>query len=182
MTAALEETIGRARINAGKLTESALLLEPGHSPQETTSKMTHDQPIAGRHPRWMTYWLTAAGVYNLFWGALVVLMPLAPFHWAAMAPPRYPSIWQCVGMIVGVYGIGYLVAAKNPTRHWPIVIVGLLGKVFGPIGFVLAASRGELPWKAGWTILTNDLLWWIPFALILREAYLRGGSENRGDT
>ena len=39
--------------------------------------------------------------------------------------PRYPQIWQCVGMIVGVYGVGYLVAASDPLRHWPIVLVGM---------------------------------------------------------
>jgi hypothetical protein len=78
-------------------------------------------------------------------------------------------------MIVGVYGVGYTVAAFAPARHWPIVLVGLLGKIFGPMGFVWAASRGELPWIAGWTILTNDLIWWVPFALILRHAY---GSER----
>jgi hypothetical protein len=48
--------------------------------------------------------------------------------------------------------------------------VGLLGKIFGPIGFVDAAMRGRLPWSMGVTILTNDLLWWIPFAMILWHA------------
>jgi len=122
-------------------------------------------------PRWMSRWLIAAGAYNLLWGAAVVLFPLAAFELAGLEPPRYPSVWQCVGMIVGVYGVGYLAAATDPLRHWPIVLVGLLGKVFGPIGFVIAASRGELPWAFGLTILTNDLLWWIPFGLILARAF-----------
>lgn len=87
-----------------------------------------------------------------------------------MDPPRYPSIWQCVGMIVGVYGVGYLIASRDPVRHWPIVLVGTLGKVFGPIGFIWAASRGELPWSLGWTIITNDLVWWAPFGMILWTA------------
>jgi peroxiredoxin len=88
-----------------------------------------------------------------------------------MQPPRYPQIWQCVGMIVGVYGIGYLVAARSPYRHWPIVLVGLLGKILGPIGFLQAALTGTLPWLWGTTILTNDLLWWIPFTAILYGAF-----------
>jgi hypothetical protein len=50
------------------------------------------------------------------------------------------------------------------------VAVGLLGKIFGPIGFFIYGMRGELPWRAGWTILTNDLIWWIPFTLILIKA------------
>jgi hypothetical protein len=55
----------------------------------------------------------------------------------------------------------------------------LLGKILGPIGFVDAAMRERLPWSMGWTILTNDLLWWIPFSLILlqaRRVYLSGRS------
>lgn len=121
-------------------------------------------------PRWMRVVLVLAGVYNLAWGAAVVLFPLAAFAVIGIDPPRYPSIWQCVGMIVGVYGVGYLAAAGDPARHWPIVLVGLLGKVLGPIGFVWAATNGELPWRLGWTILTNDLAWWIPFALMLVHA------------
>lgn len=83
---------------------------------------------------------------------------------------NYPEIWQCVGMIVGVYGIGYLIAAGDSRRHWPIVLVGLLGKILGPIGFVGALWLERLPLAFGATILTNDLLWWIPFILILRDA------------
>ena len=122
-------------------------------------------------PKWFKVTLLAAGIYNLLWGAFVVLFPLAPFAWAAMDPPRYPELWQCIGMIVGVYGVGYLIAASNPLRHWPIVLVGLLGKIFGPIGFALALNKGTLPPVAGWTIFTNDLIWWIPFAAILWQAY-----------
>jgi len=73
-------------------------------------------------------------------------------------------------MIVGVYGLGYLIAARDPARHWPIVLVGLLGKIFGPIGFVDAALREQLPWSMSVTILTNDLIWWIPFSMILWHA------------
>ena len=122
--------------------------------------------------------MVAAGVYNLIWGAVVVLFPLALFEFTDMELPRYPGIWQCVGMIVGVYGIGYLAAAWNPIVHWPIVLVGFLGKIFGPIGFVSAATRGELPWSFGVTILTNDLIWWVPFALILYSA----SRHHRGST
>ena len=113
---------------------------------------------------WMKTVLLLAGVYNLAWGAWTILFPTAFFRWAGMELPRYPQIWQCVGMIVGVYGLGYLIASHHPLRHWPIVLVGLLGKIFGPIGFLGAALREELPWSWGVTIVTNDLIWWIPFA------------------
>ena len=89
--------------------------------------------------------LWAAAIYNLAWGALLVLFPLVPFRWASMPPPNYPEIWQCLGMVVGVYGVAYALAARDPIRHWPVVLAGLLGKILGPIGFVLAALDGRLP-------------------------------------
>jgi len=124
-----------------------------------------------RTPTWMSVALVIAGVYNLVFGALAVLMPNLFFELLGLEPPRYPAIWQCVGMIVGVYGVGYLIASRNPARHWPIVLVGLLGKVFGPVGYVYTALiMNELPRSFGWVLIPNDLVWWIPFAAILYHA------------
>jgi hypothetical protein len=123
-------------------------------------------------PRWMWFVLWAAGIYNICWGALVVLWPNAMFRWAGMASPNYPEIWQSVGMIVGVYGVGYIIAAYAPFHHWPIVLVGFLGKLFGPIGMASAIIEGRLPLVAGLVCATNDLIWWVPFGLILYRTYV----------
>lgn len=122
-------------------------------------------------PKWMRRVLIAAGIYNLLWGAVVVLAPSWTANLAGFDPaPRYPELWQCIGMIVGVYGVGYWIAAYNPVRHWPIVLVGLLGKVFGPIGLVISLVRGTLPAEMVGTCLFNDMIWWIPFGAILWHA------------
>ncbi len=130
-------------------------------------------------PVWASRWLWAAGIYNLLWGATTIAFPHFLFDISGIDRLNYPEIWQCVGMIVGVYGIGYLIAAGDSRTHWPIVLVGLLGKVFGPIGFLVALLRGTFPPLFGLTILTNDLLWWIPFALILRDAAMNRRSDQQ---
>ena len=135
--------------------------------------MTAQTLPAPSNPAWMRRWLIAAGVYNLVWGAAMVLAPVWTLRMLGVTPATtelWPQLWACVGMIIGVYGIGYLIASRDPARHWPIVLVGLLGKILGPIGFVRSAVLGELPWSMGATILTNDLLWWVPFAMILWHA------------
>ena len=125
---------------------------------------------------WMRRWLVLAGIYNLLWGIPVILLPDLPFELLGMPPLEDPgrAIWQCLGMVIGVYGVGYLAASMDPVRHWPIVLVGLLGKIFGPIGFVWTAAQGGIPWGFGWTILTNDLVWWAPFGWILLAAWRTG--------
>jgi small multidrug resistance pump len=119
----------------------------------------------------MTAALRLAAAYNIAWGAWVILLPTSFWTLVQMPAPEYLFLWQCIGMIVGVYGVGYWIAAGDPLRHWPIVLVGLLGKVLGPLGFLDAAIRGTVPWRFGATILTNDLIWWAPFGLILWAAY-----------
>jgi len=119
---------------------------------------------------WMKWTLLAAGIYNLAFGLFAIVFPHAMFKLIGMEIPRYPELWQCIGMIVGVYGVGYAIAAFDPLRHWPIVFVGFLGKLFGPIGMAWAVSKGTLPIAFGIANVTNDLIWLIPFALILMHA------------
>ena len=114
--------------------------------------------------------LKLAAIYNLVWGASVVLFPNLFFDLTSLERPNWPEIWQCVGMIVGVYGVGYWIAARDPIRHWPVVLVGFLGKVFGPIGFVWAILNGRFNLAFGLLIVFNDFIWWIPFARILKRA------------
>ena len=119
----------------------------------------------------MRQWLLAAAIYNILFGSWSIFFPSALFQWAGMVPPNYPELWQCIGMIVGVYGLGYAIAADDPYRHWPIVLAGFLGKIFGPIGFAQALLKGSLPPSFGVILLSNDLIWWIPFGLILLSVW-----------
>ena len=129
-----------------------------------------DDPLARYQP-----WLYAAAIYNLLWGALNVLFPALFFQVVGMAPPSYPPLWQVVGMFVLVYAPAYWWAGRFPTRHRHLIVIGLLGKLLGPLGFVWSAWAGSLPLAFGWTLLTNDLIWWPAFGLYLRDAARQNG-------
>ncbi len=120
---------------------------------------------------WKYYSLKAAGVYNILWGVWVLAFPNAFFQWVDLPLINYPQIWQSVGMIVGVYGIGYWIAADDHLKHWPVLLVGYLGKLFGPIGAVWNVYEGILPPEFLWLNLFNDLIWLPVFTVVLWEAY-----------
>lgn len=112
-----------------------------------------------------------AGIYNLSWGALAAVDPQWLFRFARMPALNHPAIFASLGMVVGVYGFLYLEVARAPERGFPIAAVGLLGKVLGPIGLANLILGGQWPPATAVLSLTNDVIWWIPFALYLFDAW-----------
>ncbi len=110
-----------------------------------------------------------AAIYNLAFGLWACLWPEAFFSWIKMPPPNYPSLWQCLGMVVGLYGILYASAAVQLDRAKLIIAVGLAGKILGPIGLGMGIAAGEWPLRALTLVVFNDLIWWLPFAIFLLE-------------
>jgi len=110
--------------------------------------------------------LRVAAAYNVAFALLLLVHPAAAFRWLAL-PATPDIIVQALGMMVGVYGLAYGIAAADPQRYWPLVVVGIVGKTLGPIGFVYGLAMGSLPRESGVLILANDLVWWLPFWLIL---------------
>lgn len=115
--------------------------------------------------------LRVAAIYNIIWGAWVVLFPQQFFKLVGMDPLNHNLVWQGMGMVIGVYGIGYWLASYNPIKHWPIVFVGFLGKIFGPVGFFYNYLTEKVPFEFFYTLITNDFIWWIPFFLILKQVH-----------
>lgn len=125
----------------------ALVVPPGYSPLEIKIYRVS---------------FAVAVVYNLVWGTAVILFPTLPFKLIDMPVPDSTGIlfWQCIGMFVLVYAVGYYYLAVDPLRYAPFALVAVLGKIFGPIGWLYAYLSGQVPAITGLTIVTNDLLWW----------------------
>lgn len=128
--------------------------------------------ISSRNSQWMKAILFVAGIYSILWGTSVVFFPEFWFRLADIELPRYLQLWQCFGLYAISMGVGYLIAYTNPLRHWPIVLIGLIAKFFAPIGFLYYYLQGELPLVILQMNITNDLIWWIPFGLILYNVYI----------
>jgi len=120
---------------------------------------------------WHRRLFVAAGSYNLAWGLWSSLDPQWLFRFAHMPPSPYPEIFGCLAMVVGLYGFVYFEVARVPERGFVLAAVGLAGKILGPIGLGVLLLRGVWPMRAAVLCLTNDVIWWIPFALYLHDAW-----------
>ncbi len=130
-------------------------------------------PVLNALPRRRLHRITfmLAGVYNLAWGILSSVFPQWLFLWAGMPLQNYPEIFACLAMVVGIYGFLYFEVARKPEHGGAIALVGLLGKVLGPIGLFVLIAEGRWPPPTVALILTNDLIWWVPFGLYLRDVW-----------
>jgi hypothetical protein len=113
----------------------------------------------------------AAGVYNIAWGVWSALDPQWLFRFTGMPLSNTPAVFACLGMVIALYGILYLDVARRPESGWLVAAIGLAGKVLGPVGMVGLILTGAWPPSAFVLCVTNDLIWWAPFALYLRDAW-----------
>lgn len=113
----------------------------------------------------------AAGLYNIGWGIFSALNPQWLFRFAGMPPLNHPQIFACLGMVVGLYGVVYWEVARRLDRGWVLAAVGLAGKILGPIGLLQLIVTGAWPLATIVMCVTNDFIWWIPFAIYLRDAW-----------
>lgn len=133
------------------------------------SSAAHGQPNT-TSLRWQRVTLLVAGLQCLIWGVFIVLWPTrSSLAYGFAQPPMELFLWQGTGLVIVLFGIGYVIAATNPLQHWVIVLLGLLGKSLGPIGMTWSVYHGDVSRKVLYLIPINDLIWLIPFALILLQ-------------
>lgn len=128
-----------------------------------------------RSARWHGITLLGAGLQCLVWGVFIILWPAkSSLVYGFARPPVELFLWQGTGLVIVLFGIGYVIASTNPLQHWLIVLIGLLGKSLGPIGMAWSVYHGHVSPEVLYLIPINDLIWLIPFGLILNRVYRSG--------
>jgi hypothetical protein len=123
-----------------------------------------------------------AALYNVAFGSWACFWPETLFARLEMAPPNYPGLWQCLGMVVGLYGILYAYAGIHLDRAKLIIAIGLAGKILGPIGMFIAFRSGGWPLRAVTLIVFNDFVWLLPFTLFLFDGTRMGLDDGRNQS
>ena len=121
--------------------------------------------------------LLLAAIYNIFWGIVISLFPrIILFDFCDSV--FVIIILQCIGMLVGVYGIAYYFASLDPARYWPLILVGLIGKVLGPIGSLFYIFTVQLDPSFFWVNVFNDIIWMYPFGWVLYQVYKKNKRKD----
>jgi hypothetical protein len=131
-----------------------------------------------------------ADLYRLFL-ALAAVVAIGLAGWAVAFPqslvdlfrleprPSSPSLLQAFGLADGLLGIGYAYSALRLDRARPFVAVGLVVKIALPLAWLFAVAGGQLTARTLTLVIFDDVVWWLPFALLLLEGS-RAGEKLRG--
>ena len=71
---------------------------------------------------WMTVLLRFAGVFNLLAGAGMICLYHEGFRMLGVEKPQLALPVQVMGILVGLFGVGYLLVAANPVENRNILL------------------------------------------------------------
>jgi small multidrug resistance pump len=117
----------------------------------------------------MRYVLWVAGAYNSLLGLNMVLRPESGFEQLGMSPPDLLLFVQLVGLMVGVFGISYLMVARWPLENRGVLLLGLIGKALVAILGLAYVALGKVPPIYLLVVLFSDVIYLAPFVIILRH-------------
>jgi hypothetical protein len=115
----------------------------------------------------LAFWRVVFGLAALFNLAVGIGMAAGIGALPGEPPlPREVFVTEVAGLLIAVFGLGYILAARNPTAHRGIILLGAIGKSAMPFISGLHFLRGEIPASA-LALSFVDLLFVILFVIFL---------------
>ncbi len=120
---------------------------------------------------WMQYILLAAGLYNIVWGSIAFLYPNYFLEQLHMHFAHDFWISKAIGLLEIIFGVAYVIASRKPFKHWLIIFIGFMVKFTVSAGYVYYMYAELMPQHLINMVLANDMVWLLPFGLILYQTF-----------
>lgn len=116
--------------------------------------------------------LFSAGIYHLLWALSVIFFPKYIFYHKTVESLSDTDLRFVIAAFNAALGVAYLTAMSNPLRHWRIILIGFVLKLFVVISYVYTkytgTTEGHLIYQKLWS---HQIIWLPLFAYILYCTY-----------
>ena len=129
----------------------------------------HAQPSTPVLRPWMHFVLRFAGWYNLAAGLAMMILYHEGFKLLGLSKPDFNLPIQLVGLLVAIFGIGYLMVNRSPLDNRNVLLLGFLSKLLGPLLALPFVFDGTLPMSMLIVFFFADTIYLLPFWLIYRH-------------
>ncbi len=122
---------------------------------------------------WMRVVLTLAAAHNLLAGTAMVVFYHEAYKMLGLAKPELNLPLQLVGMLVGLFGVGYWFVVRSPVENRNLLLLGLWSKALGSTLGIYYVVLGKLPLAFLPILFFADIIYLLPFYAIwqrLRKA------------
>lgn len=117
--------------------------------------------------------LFISAIYFVIWSLVVIMFP-SILNSVVIEQGFTPVVfWDFMSLVTFILGIGLFIAAGNPHRHWPIILMVSLFHLAMIGGFVFGYTIGFFNNLFIRFIILNYLIWLIPNAIVLYKVYRR---------
>lgn len=128
---------------------------------------------------WMKRLLWFVGGYNLLAGLAMLTCYHEGYKLLGVPKPELVLPLQLVGVLVGLFGVGYWLVARNPVENRNILTLGFLSKGLGSLLGVSYVAAGKLPTAFLLVLFFADIVYLVPFGIIMRRLYRIAGEQRR---
>lgn len=118
----------------------------------------------------MPWVLSAAGVYCIAFAIYAIVSPDRAFGLTGCDATGHCVLVQVIGLFYFVFGCSFFLAARDPIRHWRIVLLCTIKIVAVVVAAVWAWWQNMLPNSLIVLMVVDDLIWLVPFLMILWAA------------
>lgn len=117
---------------------------------------------------WMHFVLKFAGYYNLLAGLAMMILYHEGYKMLGVAKPEFVLPIQLVGLLVAIFGVGYLMVDRRPALNENVLWLGMMSKLLGPLLALPWILSGTLPIAMLAVLFFADTIYIWPFWRIYR--------------
>ncbi len=124
---------------------------------------------------WMIYLLRFAGGFNLLAGMGMICLYHEGFKLLGVPKPAIALPVQVMGILVALFGVGYLLVAANPVENRNLLLLGFWSKALSSLAALWYVAMGSLGPGFAATVFFSDVIYLPFFYMILRRLYAAKG-------
>jgi hypothetical protein len=117
----------------------------------------------------MKFLLRFAGTFNILAGLSMICFYHEGYKMLGLKRPDLVMPLQLVGILVGLFGVGYHMVAANPVENRNLLVLGFWSKFLGSVLAIVYLTKGQLPMEFLGLLFFADIIYLPFFAIIIRR-------------
>ena len=127
---------------------------------------------------WMVWLLRFAGTFNLLAGTAMFSLYHEGYQLLRIHKPELILPVQVMGILVGLFGVGYHLVARAPLENRNVLVLGFWSKALSSATALWYVAVGRLPWGFAIVVFFSDVIY-LPFFYAIIRRLKRAAAEQR---